>query len=63
MKQLTNNSDLSDSDSWTSQDSDFGLLYKSNEYALMSTLLPSGEAYNSEKLSVLLNFHYEMDNQ
>ena len=63
MKQLTDNSDLSDSDSWTSQDSDSGLLYKSDEYAMMSSLLESGEAYNSETISVLLDFHYGMDNQ
>ena len=62
-KQFKDNSDLSDSDSWTSQDSDSGLLYKSDEYAMMSSLLESGEAYNSETISVLLDFHYGMDNQ
>ena len=55
--------ELSDTDSWSSQDSDFGLLYNTNEFALMSSLISSGETHNNGQLSDLFNFHHEMDNQ
>ena len=55
--------ELSDTDSWSSQDSDFGLLYNTNEFALMSSLISSGEKHNNGQLSDLFNFHHEMDNQ
>ena len=62
-KQFKDNSELSDTDSWSSQDSDFGLLYNTNEFALMSSLISSGEKHNNGQLSDLFNFHHEMDNQ